>query len=118
VFADMGLENAAELELKADLIRQINAGLEARHLTQAQATGLLGLHQPEVSLLRRGRLCAFGIERLIRCLGALDMEVELRVLPKRPVSAGVRSRELGKAAKRRKARPRRVPQGTEEFIFA
>ena len=116
VFADMGLENAGELALKANLVRQINARLEERHLTQAAAAKLLGLHQPEISLLRRGRLGAFGIERLIRCLGALDMEVELRVFAKRPASPGVRMRGLGRAGNRRNARPARVPQQSQEEL--
>jgi predicted XRE-type DNA-binding protein len=118
VFADMGLENAGELALKAGLARQINARLEERHLTQAQAARLLGLHQPEISLLRRGRLGAFAIERLVRCLGALDMRVELRVFSKRSASADMRNGELGKTGKRRRRDRSETPQPDEELVMA
>jgi len=86
--------------------------------TQAQAARLPGFHQPEISLLRRGRLGAFGIERLVRCLGALDMGVELRVFPKKPVRPDARRRELGRAAKRRRRDHREIPQPAEEPVIA
>lgn len=79
VFADMGLPNADELLLKAGLAMEINGIIHERKLTQTAAAGVLGLHQPEVSLLSRGRLQDFSIERLVRCLRALDASVEFRV---------------------------------------
>ena len=99
VFADMGVDNSGELSLKAELAREINASVEERGLTQVQAASVLGLHQPQVSLLRRGRLDEFSLERLLRCLEALDVEIELRICRKpghRAQAAAKRSR--GKAA--------------------
>jgi predicted XRE-type DNA-binding protein len=65
VFADLGLRNAEELLAKAELAQKITAIIERRRLTQAQAAEVLGVDQPKVSALKRGRLSSFSIERLM-----------------------------------------------------
>ena len=82
VFADMGLPNAEELLAKADLAIQISRIIEEHELTQAQAAEVLGIDQPKVSALVRGRLDGFSIERLTRFLNALGQDVEIVVRPK------------------------------------
>ena len=49
VFADLGLPNPEQEQLKAGLTLQIFRVLKARRLTQAQAGKLLGIPQPHVS---------------------------------------------------------------------
>ena len=71
VFADLGLRNPPEALAKAQLARRICALLGERGLTQAQAAAVLGLDQPKVSALMRGKLQGFSVERLFRCLKAL-----------------------------------------------
>ena len=46
-----------------------------------QAAALLGMDQPKVSALLRGRLDRFSIERLIRALRDLGQDVKLTVEP-------------------------------------
>lgn len=82
VFADLGLPNAEELLAKADLAIQITRIIEARGLTQAQAADILGVDQPKVSALVRGRLSGFSLERLTRFLNALGNDVEIVIRPK------------------------------------
>ncbi|HET8656738.1 MAG TPA: helix-turn-helix transcriptional regulator [Longimicrobiaceae bacterium] len=82
VFADLGLPDADELLSKADLAIQISRIIDERALTQAQAAELLGIDQPKVSALVRGRLEGFSIERLTRFLNALGQDVEIVVRPK------------------------------------
>jgi predicted XRE-type DNA-binding protein len=82
VFADMNLPNAEELLAKADLAIQISRVIAERELTQAGAAELLGIDQPKVSALVRGRLEGFSIERLTRFLNALGQDVEIIVRPK------------------------------------
>ena len=79
VFADLGLANPAELSLKSHLTMQINSILEHRHLKQADAADLLGIPQPKVSNLMRGKLDGFSVEKLIHFLIRLDRNVEIRV---------------------------------------
>jgi len=57
----------------------INEQIKQRGMTQNQASELLGITQPEVSSLRRGRLSGFSFDRLYRCLKALDLDVEISV---------------------------------------
>jgi predicted XRE-type DNA-binding protein len=82
VFADMKFPNAEELLAKADLAIQISRIINERELTQAEAAELLGVDQPKVSALVRGRLEGFSIERLTRFLNALGQDVEIVVRPK------------------------------------
>jgi predicted XRE-type DNA-binding protein len=91
VFADLGLPNARELQAKADLAWEISRTIEERDLTQAQAAELLGIDQPKVSALVRGRLSGFSMERLYRFLNALgkDVEIVVRSPATRRVEPGV-----------------------------
>jgi predicted XRE-type DNA-binding protein len=82
VFADMGAADAEERLAKAELSRIIRRTIAERGLKQAQAAALLGVRQPDVSDLVRGRLRRFGMERLQRFLTLLGMDVEVRVTPR------------------------------------
>ena len=81
VFADLGLADPEERLAKADLAIAISREIESRGLTQAEAADLLGLAQPDVSNLMRGRLSGYSIERLTRLLNALGQDVEIRIRP-------------------------------------
>jgi predicted XRE-type DNA-binding protein len=82
VFADLGLPNADELLAKSNLVIQITRLIEERGLTQAEAAEVLGVDQPKVSALVRGRLAGFSMERLYRFLNALGSDVDIVVRPK------------------------------------
>ena len=82
VFADLGLDDADILLAKSNLVIKINSLIESRGLTQVQAAKLLGVDQPKVSALRRGKLGEFSLERLMRFLRRLNHEVEIKVKPK------------------------------------
>lgn len=82
VFADLGLPNADELLIKAELVHQISELILERKLTQIEAAELLGIDQPKVSALVRGKLSGFSTERLFRFLNALGSNVEIRIIPK------------------------------------
>jgi predicted XRE-type DNA-binding protein len=72
VFEDMGMQDAEERLAKADLARVVRRTIRDRGLTQTEAADLLGVKQPDVSDLVRGKLARFSIERLERFLIALD----------------------------------------------
>jgi len=84
VFADLGVENAEEALAKAKLARAISVIITRSHLTQTQAAAVLGVDQPKVSSLMRGRLAGFSIDRLLRFLVALDRDVEILIKAKPP----------------------------------
>jgi len=79
VFRDLGLKNPEELLVKAKLAAQIVQILGERKLSQTQAARLLGVDQPKVSLIYRGRLDDFSVERLIRFLTALHRDIRIVV---------------------------------------
>lgn len=82
VFADLGLSNPEERLVKAELAMKISETITNQKLTQVQAAEILGIDQPKVSALTRGKLKDFSVERLIKFLNILGNDVEIRVKPK------------------------------------
>ncbi len=82
VFADLRVADAQDALAKAEMAHAINSIIAKRHLTQREAARLLGIDQPKVSALVRGRLTGFSVERLLRFLVALDRDVEIIIKPK------------------------------------
>jgi predicted XRE-type DNA-binding protein len=82
VFADLAVPNADEALAKAELARRICDILAERKLTQARAAAVLGIDQPKVSALIRGKLDGFSTDRLFRFLNALGQDVEIVVRPR------------------------------------
>lgn len=89
VFADLGLPNPDLALAKAKLVQQLRAVIAERKLTQAKAAAVLGLDQPKVSALLRGRTDGFTLDRLFRLLTALDRRVEITVKPATAAEPGV-----------------------------
>lgn len=77
VFADLGFADAEERRVKADLALVISRLIADRGLTQAQAAEIIGIDQPKVSAIVRGRLSEFSLDRLMRFLTALGVDIEL-----------------------------------------
>ncbi len=82
VFADLSLENADELLVKAELARRISSIIANQEMTQSEAAEVLGIDQPKVSALIHGKLGGFSTARLFRFLNALGRDVEIVVKPK------------------------------------
>jgi predicted XRE-type DNA-binding protein len=83
VFADLGLKNPEELLAKAQLVQRIADIIAERKLTQARAAKILGVDQPKVSALLRGKLDGFSTDRLFRFLNALGRDVDIVIRPAR-----------------------------------
>lgn len=77
-----GYPDPDETLTKAALTARISAIIEERGLTQAAAADLLGVDQPKVSHLVRGRLRGFSVDRSIHFLVALGDDVEIVIKPK------------------------------------
>jgi predicted XRE-type DNA-binding protein len=95
VFVDLGLPNPEERLAKALLSRAISNAVKSRGLTQAQAAEILGTTQPKVSDVMRGNLRSYTIDRLIRYLTALKMDVRIEVTPSTSGETGQVQVELG-----------------------
>jgi len=83
VFNDIGVPNAEEHFVKAQLVFKIDGLLKKRRLKQVDAAKLFGIRQPDVSNLLRGEFRQFSVERLLRFLVALNQDVEIVVKPHR-----------------------------------
>jgi predicted XRE-type DNA-binding protein len=79
VFADLGLPKAEDRLVKAALARKISEIITKRHLSQVEAAELLGIDQPKISALVRGRLTGFSLDRLMRFLNILGRDVQIVV---------------------------------------
>ena len=82
LFADLGRPDAEEALARVRLAQQIAEIIERKALSQADAAVLMGLDQPKVSALMRGRLSGFSTDRLLRCLMLLGQDVEIVVRDK------------------------------------
>jgi predicted XRE-type DNA-binding protein len=92
VYADLGVKNAEEHAVKAELVRQISAVMRDQELTQTAAARRLGIAQPDVSKLLKGHFRQFSVERLMRFLVALGQDVEIVVRP--PAAARRKAAQL------------------------
>jgi predicted XRE-type DNA-binding protein len=86
VFKDLGVPNAEEHLIKAQLVYKIDTIMKDRGLKQVEAGKLFGIPQPDVSKMLRGEFRQFSVERLLRFLVALNHDVEIVVRPHRGTS--------------------------------
>ena len=90
VYADLGYGDADEMLIKARLVTKIAEIIKSKGLTQTQAAELLGMPQPKLSNLLRGRFRGFSERRLMDCLVSLGRDVQI------VVKAAPRSRGNGR----------------------
>ena len=81
VFADLGLPNPEQELLKAQLTLQIYTILKGSGMTQVEIAKILGVQQPQVSLLMRNRAGNFSVGRLMEFVTALRQDIEITVRP-------------------------------------
>ena len=81
VYADLGLPDADTHYIKSKLVVELYRLTTALKLTQAKTAERLGITQPEVSRLFKGRFREYSVERLMNFLTAFDQDVEITVRP-------------------------------------
>ena len=79
IFADLGHADAEAHLLKAELVTRIDRVIRQRRLKQVEAAQLLGLSQPDISRLLRGKFRDYSVERLLRLLTKLGHDVEITI---------------------------------------
>jgi predicted XRE-type DNA-binding protein len=83
VFKDLDVSSADEALTKAELAARIAEIIARRKLTQAAAGELLGVDQPKVSALLRGRLTGFSTDRLLKFITSLGQDVDIVIRARR-----------------------------------
>ena len=73
-------EEAENMRLRSILMMALKNHLTGTGMSQAQAAKLLGVTQPRVSDLMRGKISLFGLDALVNMATAAGLQIELRVL--------------------------------------
>jgi predicted XRE-type DNA-binding protein len=81
VYADLGYPDSDTMLVKAQLAAEIAEIVQRRALTQAQTAEILGLTQPKVSALLKGRFSGISEHRLLECLTRLGRDVHIVIKP-------------------------------------
>ena len=72
-------EQAIEMRRRAELASVLERFVSRRKLTQPQAARLLGVSQPRVNDLLRGRLHRFSVDALLAMMDRAQIQVEFKV---------------------------------------
>ena len=70
---------AAHMKARSELMMAITEHIRKNGLTQAEAAKLLGVTQPRVSDLMRGKIDLFSIDTLVQMLASAGMRVEMKL---------------------------------------
>ena len=89
VYADLGVADADEMLVKAQLATKIAEIIKLRKMTQIQAASLLGMPQPKLSNMLRGRFRGISETKMLECLTLLGRDVQI------VVKSASRSRRTG-----------------------
>jgi predicted XRE-type DNA-binding protein len=90
VFADLGMKNPEQRQLRAILAAEIGKTLAVEKLTVRAAEKITGVAAADFSRIRQAKLKGFTIDRLMTILDRLDRDVQVSVsiLPRAPNSQG------------------------------
>uniref|UniRef100_UPI00333F0F54 helix-turn-helix domain-containing protein n=1 Tax=Castellaniella defragrans TaxID=75697 RepID=UPI00333F0F54 len=83
VYADIGLPDAEDMLIKAQLVTRIREIIKARGWTQQKAADVLGLTQSKLSKILRGQFRGISETRLLDCMTRLGHDVKIVVGPER-----------------------------------
>ena len=79
VYANLGMANAEEMLVKAQLATKIGDIIKRRKLTQVQAAELLGISQPKLSGMLRGQFRGISESKMLECLTRLGRDIQIVV---------------------------------------
>jgi predicted XRE-type DNA-binding protein len=83
VYADLGYDEAAEMQRKSQLAAEIARAIKARRLTQQEAAELLGIDQSKISRITRGQFRGVSEAKLLELVTRLGHDVKIVVGPVR-----------------------------------
>lgn len=83
VYADLGMADAAEMVVKAQLATKIGEIIKNRKWSQQQAARVLGLTQPKLSKMLNGQFRGISETKMLDCLTRLGRDVKIVVGPAR-----------------------------------
>ena len=86
VFVDSGFPpaEAENLRIRAKMMMALTGYIQERKITQSRAAIVMGVSQPRISDLVRGKIGLFTIDTLVNMLAAAGLKVDVDVTPGRP----------------------------------
>jgi predicted XRE-type DNA-binding protein len=81
LYADLGYPDSESMLVRARLVAKIAEIVQRRALTQTRTAEILGLTQPKVSALLKGRFRGISEHRLLECLTRLGRDVHIVIKP-------------------------------------
>jgi len=72
-------QQALNMKLRAELMNQIIQQIEEHHWTQKEAAKQLGVTQPRISDLLRGKMSLFSLDTLVNMLAAMGKDIEIHI---------------------------------------
>lgn len=85
VFRDLGFdkEEGANLLIRSKLMIEVERYIEREGITQAEAAKRLGVKQPRISDLKRGKIELFAVDTLIAMLSRVGIDVDIRIVKRK-----------------------------------
>ena len=86
VFVDLGFPpaEAENLRIRAKLMIALTDYIQKRKMSQAAAAKTMGVSQPRISDLVRGKIGLFTIDTLVNMLASAGLKVDLEIKSGRP----------------------------------
>ena len=81
VFVDCGFPpaEAENLRIRAKMMMALTGYIQERKITQSRAARIMGVSQPRIPDLMRGKIHLFSIDNLVVLLAAAGLRVDLKV---------------------------------------
>lgn len=98
VWLQLGLPEAEEHYMKAELVLRLGRAIKALKLTQRDAARRLGATQPELSKILGGKFSEASVARLLRFLAALGCSIDIAVASPGAAAGTVTVRDRRKRA--------------------
>jgi predicted XRE-type DNA-binding protein len=86
VFVDCGFPpaEAENLRIRAEMMMALSGYIQDRKISQTRAARIMGVSQPRISDLMRGKIGSFTLDTLVNMLTSAGLKVDLNIRPGRP----------------------------------
>jgi predicted XRE-type DNA-binding protein len=74
-------EEAARMKMRSSLLIAVEQKVRGWNVTQAVAARRLGITQPRLNDLLRGKITKFSIDTLVQLAGKAEIKVQMKITP-------------------------------------
>jgi predicted XRE-type DNA-binding protein len=86
VFVDCGFPptEAENLRIRSEMMIALSSYIQDRKISQTRAARIMGVSQPRISRLMRGKIGSFTLDTLVNMLTSAGLKVDMQIRPGRP----------------------------------